>query len=116
MEEAFRATLAACYPHGMPILKLEDLPYTQVAALDRETTLLLLSVSPIEEHGPHLPLGVDYFDAEYFSGELARRFSDEHPDWTVLLMPALVAGSYAFEAPGTVNVRATALRDLLYDY
>ncbi len=100
----------------MPISKLEELTYPQVAALDRATTLILLSVSPVEEHGPHLPLGVDYFDAEHFCSRLAGCFAAEHPKWTVLLLPALVAGSHAFEAPGTVNVRARAVRDLVYDY
>ena len=49
----------------MPILNLEELSHTAVAGLNPATTVLFLSVSPLEEHGPHLPLGVDIFSAEY---------------------------------------------------
>lgn len=100
----------------MLILNLEELSHVAVEKLDRNTTLLLLSVSPLEEHGPHLPLGVDIFNAEYFAQELARRWVEARPQWTVVLLPPLVAGSYAFDAPGTVSVRASVIRDLVYDY
>jgi creatinine amidohydrolase len=99
----------------MPLIRLENLSWPAVNALDRERTLLLLPVSPIEEHGPHLPLGVDIWDAEYFSTHLAARYAEEHPDWTVAVLPSLVLGSNAFTAPGTICVRATAMRDVIYD-
>jgi creatinine amidohydrolase len=99
----------------MPLIRLENLSWPAVDALDRARTLLLLPVSPIEEHGPHLPLGVDVWAAEYFSARLANRYSDEHPDWNVAVLPSLVLGSNAFTAPGTISVRATAMRDVIYD-
>jgi creatinine amidohydrolase len=99
----------------MPLIRLENLNWPAVNALDRARTLLLLPVSPIEEHGPHLPLGVDVWDAEYFSTNLAKRYSEEHPDWNVAVLPSLVLGSNAFTAPGTISVRATAMRDVIYD-
>src|SRR5580658_939828 len=99
----------------MPLIRLENLSWPAVNALDRERTLLLLPVSPIEEHGPHLPLGVDIWDAEYFSSHLANRYAEEHPDWTVAVLPSLVLGSNAFTAPGTISVRPTAMRDVIYD-
>src|ERR1035438_8364972 len=67
----------------MPLIRWENLSGPAVAALDRARTLLLLPVSPIEEHGPHLPLGVDVWDAEYFSTHLANRYAEEEPGSTV---------------------------------
>jgi creatinine amidohydrolase len=99
----------------MPLIRLENLNWPAVNALDRDRTLLLLPVSPIEEHGPHLPLGVDVWDAEYFSTNLAKRYVEEHPEWNVAVLPSLVLGSNAFTAPGTISVRATAMRDVIYD-
>jgi creatinine amidohydrolase len=99
----------------MPLIHLENLNWPAVDALDRAHTLLLLPVSPIEEHGPHLPLGVDVWDAEYFSTHLATRYVEEHPDWNVAVLPSLVLGSNACTAPGTLSVRATAMRDVIYD-
>jgi creatinine amidohydrolase len=51
----------------------------------------------------------------YFSTHLAARYAEEHPDWNVAVLPSLVLGSNAFTAPGTISVRATAMRDVTYD-
>jgi len=100
----------------MPLLSLEDLSYPAVAALDRARTVLLLSVSPLEEHGPHLPLNVDLLAAEHFAGALAERFLADHEDWNVVRMPPLPVGCGGFDAPGTVEVRASTVRNLVYDF
>ncbi|SRR5579871_187909 len=99
----------------MPLIRLENLSWPQIGALDRARTLLLQPVSPIEEHGPHLPCGVDIWDAEYFSARLSERYAAEHSDWTVVVLPSLVLGCNAFTAPGTISVRGTAIRDVIYD-
>lgn len=36
------------------ILNLQEMTSEEVKALDRKTTCVLLVVSPVEEHGPHL--------------------------------------------------------------
>lgn len=100
----------------MPIYKLEELKYPELDAFDRQKTLFTVVVSPLEEHGPHLPLGVDAFNAGYFDGELSRRFLEKYPGWNVVRMPALIVGSYAFEAVGTVAVAARTIRKLLVAY
>lgn len=100
----------------MPIYNLEELKYPELDAFDRQKTLFTVVVSPLEQHGPHLPLGVDAFNAAYFDGELSRRFLEKHPDWKVVKMPSLIVGSYAFEAVGTVAVDARTIRKLLVDY
>ncbi|MGH7389945.1 MAG: creatininase family protein [Candidatus Rokuibacteriota bacterium] len=87
-----------------------------LAALDRARTVVVLTVSPLEEHGPHLPLGVDVFTAEYFAREIAQRLTAERPGWSVVLAPALHLGSFTFDAPGTVRVRQRVVRDALVDY
>lgn len=99
----------------MPSRKLEELKFTELEKLDRAKTLFTISVSPLEEHGPHLPLGVDAFNAQYFEQELTRRFLEKRPDWDVICIPPLHAGSYTFDAPGTITVRARVVRDLVTD-
>jgi creatinine amidohydrolase len=99
----------------MPIIQIENLPWPEVDKLDRERTLLIQPVSPIEEHGPHLPLGVDIWVAEYFADELAARFASDRKSWNVAVLPSLVLGSNAFTAPGTISIRPTAMRDVIYD-
>jgi creatinine amidohydrolase len=85
-------------------------------ALDRARTLVVLTVSPLEEHGPHLPLGVDAFTARYFAELIAKRLVAERPGWAVVLAPTLYLGSFTFEAVGTVSVRQRVVRDAVVDY
>ena len=54
-----------------------------VDALDRARTLIVVTVSPLEEHGPHLPLGVDAFTARHFAQAIAERVVGGRPGWSV---------------------------------
>ncbi len=44
-----------------------------IEKLEREKTIFLMAVSPIEVHGPHLPLGTDVFVAEDLQKDMRRR-------------------------------------------
>lgn len=85
-------------------------------ALDRERTLVVLTVSPLEEHGPHLPLGVDAFTARHFAHEVAARLVAARPEWSAVLAPTLYLGSFTLDGVGTVSVRQRVVRDALIDY
>jgi creatinine amidohydrolase len=57
----------------LSIHRLEELSTPQLDALDRARTVVILTVSPLETHGPHLPLGVDAFTARHFAEAIAGR-------------------------------------------
>ena len=99
----------------MPAYKLEELKYTELEALDRSRTLFIICVSPLEEHGPHLPIGVDLFNAQFFGEAVSQKFLEKYPDWKVIQMPSFPIGSFAFDAPGTLMVRPKIIRELLID-
>lgn len=98
------------------ILRLAELSFTRINALDRERTVVIFSVSPLEEHGPHLPVGTDVFHAEFFAEELARRIVEDKPGWTVVIGPSLPIGTSAFDQAGTLLVRARTVRNAALDY
>ena len=100
----------------MGTFRLADLSFTQLDALDRSKTTVLFAVSPLEEHGPHLPVGVDFFNAEFFNSQLAERINRVKPDWTVLIGPTLPIGASAFDAPGTLLARVRTVRNATVDY
>ncbi|HLC42048.1 MAG TPA: creatininase family protein [Methylomirabilota bacterium] len=100
----------------MSIYKLEELSTTALDQMDRERTVVILTVSPLEEHGPHLPLGVDALTAQYFAQGLADRIVRERAGWQVVLAPTLYLGSFTFDHVGTMKVRQRVVRDLLVDY
>jgi len=98
------------------IFHLAELSFTRLAELDRDKTVVLFAVSPLEEHGPHLPVGTDVFHAEFFNAQLARRIIQERPGWTVLIGPSLPIGASAFDHAGTLLVRARTVRNATLDY
>ncbi len=100
----------------MTVHRLEELSSPTLDALDRERTVVLLTISPLEEHGPHLPVGVDAFTARHFAESVAERLVAARPGWTAVLAPSLYLGSFTFWAPGTVTVRQRAVRDVVLDY
>jgi creatinine amidohydrolase len=85
-------------------------------ALDRARTAVIVPVSPLEQHGPHLPVGVDAFAARYLAREVGQRLVARRPGWSVVLTPTLHLGSFTFHSVGTVSVRQRVVRDALVDY
>jgi creatinine amidohydrolase len=85
-------------------------------ALDRERTLVVLTASPLEEHGPHLPLGVDAFTARHFAQQVGERLVRLRPGWSAVLAPTLYLGSFTLDGVGTVTIRQRVVRDALVDY
>jgi creatinine amidohydrolase len=98
------------------VLRLEEMSTPALAALDRGRTVVILTVSPLETHGPHLPVGVDAFTARHLAETLAERLVTDRPGWSVVLAPTLYLGSFTFETIGTVTVRQRAVRDVVVDY
>jgi creatinine amidohydrolase len=72
-----------------------------------------LPCGAIEQHGPHLPVDIDYFDAKYLSYKVAEACSDPKP----LVLPAIPFGvSYHHEDfKGTLSVTNNALSLFVYD-
>src|SRR5438477_10079860 len=97
MPESSPQPSAVSPPASSPggVFRLAELSFTRLRALDRERTAVIFSVSPLEEHGPHLPVGTDLFDAEFFAEQLAERIVSEKPGWTVLLRPPVPRGAPA---------------------
>ncbi|MGH9470011.1 MAG: creatininase family protein [Terriglobia bacterium] len=108
--------LLAGSPEPGNIFHIAELSYKRLQGFDRDHTVVLFSVSPLEEHGSHLPVGTDLFEAEFFSAELARRLAERKANWNVLLGPPLPIGASAFDGPGTLLVRAGTVRRAARDY
>ena len=100
----------------MSIHRLEEMSTPVLDALDRARTAVVLTVSPLEQHGPHLPVGVDAFAARHFARAVSERLVARRPEWTVILAPTLHLGSFTFEGVGTISVRQRVVRDTLVDY
>ncbi|MBM3321803.1 MAG: creatininase family protein [Candidatus Eisenbacteria bacterium] len=78
-----------------------------------EVDVALLPVGAIEQHGPHLPLDTDAFDAEHLCREVAMRCQDPKP----LVLPLIPYGVSYHHAdfPGTVSIGNDTLARLVYE-
>ena len=100
----------------MSVHLLEEMSTPALDALDRARTVVVLTVSPLETHGPHLPVGVDAITARHFAQSVGERLVAARPGWSVVLAPTLHLGSFTFHSVGTVGVRQRVVRDAVVDY
>jgi len=105
-----------------PVLKLEELTYTDIDQLDRSRTVFILTFGNLEEHGPHLPVGSDYFQATAFRDGVVERLVKAHRDYTFVIVPVVPLGEGGAndvagqpEHVGTFSVRFETLRDVAID-
>lgn len=96
------------------IYDIEKLSYPQIEALDRQKTVLIISISPLEEHGPHLPVGVDSLNARYFAEHTADVLTKEFPDHDVLLFPVIPLGTQVYKHIGSFYIKPRTLYDIIY--
>lgn len=92
---------------------LGELTWPDAAARLREVDVALLPVGAVEQHGHHLPLDTDAFDADYLAREVARACSDPRP----IVLPLIPYGiSYHHEDfAGTLSISPDTLRRLVYE-
>lgn len=81
-------------------MKLIELSWPEVAALDRDKTVVLIPTGAVEQHGPHLPLGTDTYLATAAAEEIAVACND-----IALVTPCLWMGASLHHMPfaGTVS-------------
>ena len=94
----------------MPLRHWLDLTWQDFRDRDWARAIAVLPVAAVEQHGPHLPVGVDTQIAEGYLAAVAPRVPD---DLDVLLLPVQAIGKSDEHAafPGTLTLTAeTAIR------
>jgi creatinine amidohydrolase len=91
----------------------EEMTWVELEAYLQKVDTVILPCGAIEQHGPHLPVDIDYYDAKYLSYKVAEGCSDPKP----LVLPAIPFGvSYHHEEfKGTLSVTNNALSAFVYD-
>lgn len=98
------------------VLEYVEMSLPQLEALDRPTTVFMISVSPIEVHGPHLPTGTDVFVSDELLNRYIRELQGRRPHLTVVKLPALWAGADALPVAGSLSVPAPHVEGVLTAY
>lgn len=100
----------------MALIHLAEQTWVEARRLARDRrAVVLLPVGAIEEHGPHLPLLVDWLGAEELARRLAPRLA--RAGYRPVLAPSLPYGvsPLAERWPGTVSLSPATLRRLIVE-
>lgn len=97
-------------------MRMEELSSVEFASLDRQRTVIILPVSPLEAHGSHLPLGVDYFNAVYFAQRIAGLIIEKRPDHGAIIFPGIPLGASVYRLPGSVKTDAVSIFKMIYHF
>jgi creatinine amidohydrolase len=91
----------------------EKMTWPEIEERLKTVDTVLLPCGAIEQHGHHLPVDIDYYDARYLAMQVAAASSDPKP----LVLPAIPYGvSYHHEDfAGTLSVTNHALSAFVYD-
>jgi creatinine amidohydrolase/Fe(II)-dependent formamide hydrolase-like protein len=87
------------------VLRWETLTKRQFDALDRERAVVLVTCSPLEVHGPHLPLGADALEGEGLAERMLRFLPERHRGRVFLKLPFVYAASDPVPQPGSLSFR-----------
>ena len=92
---------------------LAELTWPEAEKRFKEVDVALLPVGALEQHGPHLPLDCDAFDAQFIAQRVAEGCKDPQP----LVLPLIPYGvSYHHEDfSGTISIDPETLSQMVYD-
>ena len=90
-----------------------EMTWPEIEKRLKKVDIALLPVGSIEQHGPHLTVDIDAFDAEYLARRVAEACSSPKP----FVLPAIPYGvSYQHrEFKGTISIGNSTLSQLVYD-
>ena len=97
------------------LLRWETLTKKQFDQLDRERTVVLVTCSPLEVHGPHLPLGADALEGEGLAERMLGLLPERHQQRTFLKLPFVYAASDPVPQPGSLAFRPSTTIAVIED-
>jgi creatinine amidohydrolase len=94
------------------MIEYTELTRKEIEALPRDGTVLVSSISPIEVHGSHLPVGTDYYVAK----EVMNRFAEQMKGFSIIHLPDLPLGADVVGGSGSLPVKSRTLYELLLNW
>ena len=98
------------------MLELGKMAFPEVARIAQSgKALTILPVGVVEEHGAHLPLGLDSFAAEAYAASAAPHLEEQ--GYEVIVAPTINYGvaRAAIDFPGTLSLEPETLRSMVVE-
>src|SRR3989338_8143117 len=86
----------------------EQMSWKEIESAQRKTRTVVIPISMLEEHGPHLPVSTDYLRPYEIAKRVKKKF---------FLLPPIIIGNAGKGAafPGTVSVSAQTLKRVIVE-
>ena len=86
----------------------EQMSWKEIESAQKKTRTVVVPLSLLEEHGPHLPVSTDYLRAYEIAKRVKKKF---------FLLPPIIIGNAGKGAafPGTVSVSAQTLKRIIFE-
>jgi len=97
------------------LLRWETLTKRAFDQLDRSNCVVLVTCSPLEVHGPHLPFGADALEGEGLSRRMLKFLPERHRARTFLQLPFIYAATDTVPQPGSLFFQPSTTQAVLRD-
>jgi len=103
-----------CFSQAEPVqaksLVLQEMSWVDVQRYLESSDMVIIPLGSTEQHGPHLPLGTDYYEAVGMSKMISARTG-------VLVAPVLWAGYSQYHSgfPGTLSLKPETMEQVLFE-
>ena len=97
------------------LLRWETLTKRRFDELDRARCVVLVTCSPIEVHGPHLPLGADALEGEGLAERMLPMLPERHRERVFLKLPFIYTATDVVPHPGSIFFRPSTTIAVLED-
>jgi len=105
----FFGLLLYAQEEGKPLV-LQEMSWTDVSDYLKTSDMVIIPLGSTEQHGPHMPLGTDYYEATGMSKLISARTG-------VVVAPVLLAGYSEYHSgfPGTLSLKPETMEQVLFE-
>lgn len=96
------------------IQNVMEIRWNDLQEMDMDKTVLFIGVAPIEEHGRHLPLGVDVYETQFWMENAIKKLENEFSEYTFITLPVIPYGHAVMKGfPGNIHLSQKMFYDLI---
>jgi creatinine amidohydrolase len=101
-----------------PAANVRDWQYMtgpEIDAVPRDRAVVVVACSPLEVHGPHLPVITDNLEAQSIADRAIELMAERHPDAIFLRLPPIYVAADVLPHVGSVMFRSSTITRVLED-
>ncbi|MFB0563468.1 MAG: creatininase family protein [Candidatus Lokiarchaeia archaeon] len=97
------------------IIPIENLTWKELDSMERAKTVILVPIAPLEQHGPHLPIGTDFLESKFITERVGQRIIREMSNYNILIYPPIPVGTGTLDKTGSIEFKAKTVKNIIYD-